>query len=404
MTLKSKRKFIIVPLLNAVGLMVSLISTAIIARAISPTSFGLYQIAFSIAAILSLISLPGMAQATTQSVARGFFGTYRGNISLVILSSGIASLIILSMYLFAAIGPNLGVKSLLLVLALCYTPYYGMRQWATYQNGRGKYTLTAGVNFTGNLLILATIFTFYSLDALTLVNAFAISFVIPSLLHALGFALTKPHGTRVEIGSRDYGVKTTVFLIPNILSNHADKFILLASLDLASVGLFAVAERVTEAAKSVIQSAVSLLAPRYARSEWSLQLSREVMLASLVGAIAIILISIFAIQPIVVACFGDEYAEGAKVAVYMFLTLVFVVPATMQFRFIQSKLDVDAFKRIQVSISIVRIMLSVILIPIWGIWGAVASLWLYRMYMVFVVSLEISRYKRGSGDVSPSEN
>ena len=50
------------------------------------------------------------------------------------------------------------------------------------------------------------------------------------------------------------------------------------------------------------------------------------------------------------------------------------------------------FKKIQIRMSLVRVIGAVILIPLYGLNGAVMSTIIYRVLMLFIVKKEVKKY------------
>jgi O-antigen/teichoic acid export membrane protein len=89
--------------------------------------------------------------------------------------------------------------------------------------------------------------------------------------------------------------------------------------------------------------------------------------------------------------FSDNYADAIPYAQALLCSVTIGNMATLRFRFIRSKIDTKSHRTVLISTSLARILTSLILIPLFGVAGAVASAFLYRIYMTVVVNIMIKK-------------
>ena len=89
--------------------------------------------------------------------------------------------------------------------------------------------------------------------------------------------------------------------------------------------------------------------------------------------------------------FGDSYHDAVPYAQALMLSVALGNSASLRFRFIRSQMDADGFKHITVYTSLLRILISLILVPLLGITGAVISVVLYRVLTTAVVHVVLRK-------------
>ena len=384
-------------ILRLVQKCLNILTIFFLVRSITTYDFGHYSLLLSIISILSIFSLPGLATATTQSVARGFSGTYR----VCLKASSLSGLAITAFCLFMSVyywNTDIQVSLCYLVMAICVPCIHSLGLWKSVYKGKEDFSTITKVGvfvaFCRSVLMIAGILTFNG----SLLAPFSCYVVVPALANVLmTFKTLKSISSEEEEeedGSYSYGIQTTFYGIINILANHIDKLLLFNFLSPVSLALYAAAEKIPEMSKGLIQDFGKVLAPRFARfSFFSDRIDRILSIISIALGTAIVVFSFFALPWVMSLIFGDIYDDAIPYAQWLMLSIAIGNHATMRAVFITSQLDVVGYRNYISIMSVLRIFASICLIPIFGVWGAVYATILYRVCMVITMNFVIKKYK-----------
>ena len=107
----------------------------------------------------------------------------------------------------------------------------------------------------------------------------------------------------------------------------------------------------------------------------------------------VIVIIAFAIIPVIFnLLFTNEYEHAIFISQILMLSLVVGQVAQWKRVFLNSKLDSVAIKHITLKSNFIRIGTSAILVPLFGISGAVISTFIYRLANAYFVSEQIKKH------------
>ena len=379
--------------------LMGLIALYFIVRAISPEMYGQYQFILSVIALLSITTFPGFSDAATQSIARGHLGTYRLTNRYSFfgsLTGSLMCLIVASWYLWNENDLYMAVG--FLMAATLFPFAKGLMQWNTLKTGQERFSsLVKWEGASAIAMQLAII-----VGVLLVPNTFLIPLlcilVVPALQNLL---LTwQAHkeiqkNSTIEEGSISYGIKTSIYTIPVIFSMHIEKFLLFTFLSPASLALFVAAEKIPEMVRSLIQDIGGVLAPNFARrKKYTKKLDNFFRYFSLVGAILIALFAFTVLPLIFTTLFGSEYKEAIPYTIAIMCSIAVGNTAMLRARYIRSQQDVRSIRNIRLIMAFTRITVALILVPIYGLAGAVTSVFIMRFVVsIFVNAIIEERYK-----------
>ena len=112
---------------------------------------------------------------------------------------------------------------------------------------------------------------------------------------------------------------------------------------------------------------------------------------SVIYGIFVMIFAFTAMPWALIFVFGDSYHDAVPYAQALMLSVALGNSASLRFRFIRSQMDADGFKHITVYTSLLRILISLILVPLLGITGAVISVVLYRVLTTAVVHVVLRK-------------
>lgn len=381
--------------LNFFRQLLSLALVVVLVRVLSKDEFGQYQFVVAAVGFLNVFALPGIQTAITQSVARGFDGTYRKAVPVVLASSmlGSAGLAGLACQQWFWGRPSLAPA--LLAASLLFPFAQGLQHWISFQSGKGLFRLNSiyqGIGFAISNLggIAAVLLIHPSFVLVTLVTNTVLS-VQNVWVSSTVFRRIVPSAP-VEEKAISYGIQTSVFGVFNMAGNYMDKFLLFYLLSPEALAVYVVAERIPELLKKYMQSARNILIPGFSRKErFTPGMNRKLNMASWVISAGVIAIALGIVPWFVPLAFTKGYGDAVFYCQLLMGTLIVGQAATTKFTYILSRLDARSFRDITIGTNMVRLSASIILVPYFGIYGAIGATLLYRVSTAVMVNLYVRK-------------
>ena len=374
---------------------VQLIFLALLVRKLTIDQMGEFQFPLVIIALLKVTSLPGISTAITQSKSRGFDGTFHLGTKIQFLASLVGACI-LSLYTLIFPSPLQGVDTALFIVSVLFPFTFGLRSWAAQLMGESRFKLvalleTSSVLSAYVLMILLIIFSNIPVGYLIILPYLVVAILNISLFMKNFNQIIYPSDT--EPGSIKYGLKNSFYEVVNTCANYIDTMFIYVFLTSGDLAAFIVASKIPEAFKKYIQRSRIVLMPKLSKTKfYTSNISTIFLLLSLFVGLVIVIIA-FAIIPVIFnLLFTNEYEHAIFISQILMLSLVVGQVAQWKRVFLNSKLDSVAIKHITLKSNFIRIGTSAILVPLFGISGAVISTFIYRLANAYFVSEQIKKH------------
>lgn len=366
-----------------------------VVRALSRDTFGEYQFVLSCLSLSVIFTLPGLNNSVMQSVARGFQGVYRRAVPRALASSLIGSVLLggLSAYYWSSGRGELGGG---LLLGACLFPLaYGLEQWRSFKSGGEDFAGLFRVEGLAALVLAVLMVSAVTRMPGRLLVPLVVLLGVQTGLNLLMTASTLravPRDAPGESGSLAYGTRTTFYSAFNTLANQVDKLLVFYFLSPASLAVFYAAERIPELTKGVVQDVAAVMAPRFAkRARYTLDLDRILRVMGLIAGAVIVAAAFLVLPWVVSALFGDAYDASIPYAKALMCSIAIGNVATLRYRYVASKLDEASSRNVNIGMSLTRVAASLILVPLYGLLGAVISAFVYRIVMTVIVHVVVKR-------------
>lgn len=372
-----------------------LISTYFLVRALTQEEFGQYSFVIGVIGTVSIFSLSGLKNAILQSVARGFLGTYRSALPYSFYSGLIGSYFLTLISLWYFQDHQHSLSGAFAIAALFFPFTEGLTQWRSVvigkENFKGYFKLdTLGLSVLHFTMVASVVFFPHLIfvPLLVYLGIPTLQNIIMTLWDLSKISPTAPS----EPQSIAYGIKTSFYSAFITISVNADKLLLFMFLPASSLAVFVAAERIPELLRNFVSDGVAVMAPRFAREKvYTRELDNNLKKISIAIGLGVTLFSFTLLPYLVTVIFGEIYGESVFYAQILTLSVAFGNAATLRFRFIRSQLDTKNFARITIITSVLRIIMSALFIPAFGIMGAVASAFAYRIIMALTVDWVIRK-------------
>lgn len=359
------------------------------ANLVPPEVYGTYKYILSLAGIFAIFALPGMSTSLMQTTARGADATIYAVTRARMLYASIGSI-------FAALGSayylyngNAQLSVALLIIAATLPFFDTVYSYPSYLAGKRRFDLRAKyhalVHIVSMVCIVATI---YVTDNLTLI---LLSYFVPHIVVRMGLHYRTTHNIpRTATPEEDaevttYGKHLTAMQILSMVANEFDKVVIWKFLGPVHVAVYTFALAVPEQIRGPLKGVGEIAFPKFAAQSGE-QIKQN--LPALWRKLALYALGLFGISliyvilaPFLFQIVFPGYMESVKYSQLYALTMVTNVVSIPL-----AILGAQKRTRSQYVIStvqpIITIGLLLLLVPLYGIMGAIVALMLSKFITV----------------------
>lgn len=360
-------------LAKGVGMASSLLLATAMANLIPPEVFGNYKFVLSGAGVIGAFSLTGMGTGIIQAVARGYEGALRSGImSYLKWSLGMVAIsLCVALYYFTH-GNNTLALSFLLV-AICNPLLISYSFFSQFISGKKDFRTQAiydGIaDFIPAIILIMALFLSENPILIILVY-FASGIAINLLLHRAMIRKYRPN-SGVDPQTIPYVKHLSFMGILGKIGENIDKVLVFHYLGATPLALYAFAQTPIAQLKLLVDIPVKLAFPKLSErnfSELQKSLPRKVFL--LVGIMLVIVVAYILFAPFLFKLLFPKYVEAIIYTQILALSLV-LTPVSILSSALVAHMKKRELYISQAILPIVKIGLFIILLPLFGIWGAV---------------------------------
>jgi O-antigen/teichoic acid export membrane protein len=387
------RSFSYIMALRFVEKIFGFITAVIVFRTLSVEDVATYNFFISTAASIAIFSLPEMQNACTQSVARGFYGTYRVASTISVVTSLLASIGLICVASYYQYWADDAAKVAgFLILALFFPASSGLSHWRGYFQGRGYFKNFAIIEMCISIARIILVFISLIAHNYNLLIALTIFLAVPAIFNIILTAfLFAKISTKAETEHRilRYGFHASLFAGIAQFANQFEKIILFL-VSPAAMAIFVAGERWSSLLQSLAQDVAAVMGPKFARRKnYDRHLDKRLKLLSWgLGAVSMF-IAILVFPLLIPFAFGESYRESVLIAQSLSFAAVITYHSSFRFRYIKSQIDIRNFRNITLLGPIFRIFAAVPLVYFFGIWGAIFSVFLSNLIINLTISWSI---------------
>lgn len=338
--------------------------------------YGLYTYIFSIVGIASAFTLLGMDTAVAQSVARGFDKTIIQSFWTKFtwsLPASICLLVVGSYYLYQH-NTILGVSFIIIGI---FTPLlYSSSLYGSYFNGKRQFKKIAYDNALKNIsttltMILVAYFTHNVV--LVIISYFVINTSISTIRQFRLFKKIAKTNTSIEQSSIAYGKHLSAMDTLTTIATYIDDIIVFHLLGASSLAIYSIALVPVKQLLGFSKIFKSLLIPKYShlsQSEIKHSIKQKTIMLFVFSFCAVIFY--YFIAEFIYTYLFPKYSESLIFSQVLGITLI-----TFPFVFHTQALTILEKKKelywIHATKPFIKIILFTILVPFYGMWGAVSA-------------------------------
>lgn len=369
---------------------------------IDKSVYGSYQYILSLMGLVSIFTLPEMGTAVIQAVARNLEGSFIRGLKTQLKWGGLGSLSAVGIAGYYWLQGNKNVSYSLLIIAIFLPFFQAFQLYVSFLQGKKlfdiqvKYSALAQI-FSASVMIIALflINRFFLKMPISLIVAIIvfISLFSKTIVHIFFWFRTKRKfqpNTKEDTHTISFGKHLTFAGVISALAEHLDSILLFHYLGATELAIYSFAMLVPNQINTFLKHVSVLALPKFAvrsREELKKTLLRKIYYLSLL--IGFITLFYIIIAPFVYQIFFPQYSNSipySKLYALSIIPLAFSMGAVFR-----AKMMTKEIYQIKIAVPIVKIILVVILIPLYGVWGAIWSILGSRIFNGF---LSISLFKK----------
>jgi len=338
-------------------------------------TYGIYKYILSIAGILAIPTLSGMGTAITQAVARGYEGSFLPALKTKIrwgLLGGLASLALAGYYYF---NDNTTLTISFLITAV-FLPF--MNSFGTYNallQGRKLFGISTKYGIISQIIAIAILIAtlFFTKNLFLIILAYFASWTILRFIF-LKITLKKfPPNQNQDPQTISYGKHLSLISVIGSIAGNLDKILLWHLLGAGLLAVYSFAMAPVNQISGLLKFILPLALPKLSLRDGK-EIKKELpgKMFKLFALIALGVIMFIILAPYLYKIFFPQYMDAVKYSQLFALVLLFF-PQKLIGAALQAKAKKKALYIISVSNSLIRIALYLILIPIYGIYGAIIA-------------------------------
>lgn len=373
---------------QATGMLLSFALAIAFGHFASKDMYGNYKYVLSLASILSAVSLSGLADALTQSVAKGLDGTLTQAFRLQLRWSFpfvLSSLALAGYYQFEGnefLGASLVLVAIFQPLLTAVSLFSGFL-FAQKDFARGSLYLFAMNTFTFLALLIAL---FLGERAILLVATY---FIARTFIAGFLFWKANKHARNINEDPSLLHFSTHLSAM-NIIGSIADKLdsvIIFTLLGPANLAVYTFALAMPEQIKGLAKNLYGLALPKYAKqtvTDIKKNSANKFIVLTFSLTLAVLLYIVLA--PFIFSLLFPLYMEAVPYSQLYAISIVLAgIPQLIVAVFTAHKKTKELYLTTNTS-SVVLMISLLILVPYFGLWGAIVSQVLYRL-AIFIFGL-----------------
>jgi len=351
----------------------SLLLTIAFANLLEPVTYGNYKYVLSLVGVLGIFALTGIGTAITQAVARGLEGSFYTGFKTKLKWGLLGSLVAIGGAIYYWIKGNYLLPIPLLISAIFLPLMLASQIYGSFLVGKKLFNIQVKYNTFSQVVSAGTLVAtlFFTKNLFWLI---AIYFVSHTFLNYFFYLSTKSKfkpNKREDPQTLSYGKHLSLMGIISTIAEYLDKILLFTLVGSTQLAIYSFAILIPDQIKSLMKQNVGTLAfPKLSikpRKEIKLNIMQKFWkLFFLTGIIAIIYITI---APFLYKIFFSQYLDSIPYSQLFALSFV-AVPITLLSTIFRAQMMKKELYLIRI-VPIVRIILLLLLAPIYGIWGVI---------------------------------
>lgn len=368
------------------GMLIGFFLSVSYARYIPKEAYGNYRYVIYLVSLVGIFSLPGLGTTITRSAARGFDGTFRKLSRVMFFSSFGISTVCIGAAAFFFFHDQKELTLAFTITALLIPFVEGLGSWKGYLDGkkqfRDKTTYTISSQIMYGLAMFAAVFSAYafSLEAsaivVLLVGVYMLTHALPNIYFYARTIRAVPLQAPMESGSLRHGLHVSVSSIPATTATYIDGVLLFHFLGPSALAVYSFAILLPEQLKALLASVINVSLPKLAAQTrekdtqvlFKKTLPKKIFKATILSVVLIC--GYIVLAPFIYQILFPAYTESIRYSQIFALSLL-LFPFSIFGPSIQMEGNVRKMYLESFAGPLIQIIALLILLPLFGIWGAV---------------------------------
>jgi len=377
-----------VALSQAIQIGIGIALSVIMARFTSPELLGNYNFLISILTVFSLFALPGLNTSIMRSIAKEKHGIYSKAVRLSFLWSllGAAGLFLLAVYFYFYRNE---LFFPILFAAFLFPFFYSFSKWDTIYQSQLKFNISALYNSI-KLFFVALLISIICISKNdNLLFVFIVYLFSNTFLNILFHFFAKKHlkNNQIENDWKKSGYKLTLITFMVYVYDYFDKIVIGIYFDSKDLAIYSIAAALIIYLRMALKMMLRVLLPKlFKQTEFQLRLIlRKFSVVFLIIMILLSIVLYFIFPYLILFLYSSKYFDSIYLAQIYLITL----PATAYALFLQDFLTAfraeDLMIKIKLVFTLLNLLLYFLLIPIYGMAGAIVASIIYYNLLALVL-------------------
>jgi O-antigen/teichoic acid export membrane protein len=349
--------------------------SVVFARFASKEIYGQYNFLFSIFAMFSIVSIPGFRNALVRSVARGYDGVYQKSTRLSLLWSlaGLPFMVLIGAYYFHE-GDRLMALSLF-AAAVLLPLYYAPVSWSAALQGKAKFnyrSILLIIQLTVNALSIILAILYAKENLLLLFMANIASMALLNVIYYFWVKARFVNNNRDDKIWKQSGYKLSIIPFVSNVYSYLDKIMIGLLLGNEALAVYSIATAIAGKLTLQQKQILSIVQPKLygGRTEKRLfRFSPKYFMLSTGFSVIVVLFLPYLMD----LFYGEKYAESVIYAQLYMICFPLAGLAALFNSILIALNKINEIVTARLSALAVNIVLYVLLIPLFEMYGAIAA-------------------------------
>ncbi len=354
---------------------------------LSPESYGYYTYVLSLLGALSIFNLSGIDSAVVGAVTNNYDGTVsralKTKINYGIIGS-LCGLIVAAFFL----NSNEPLLAYLMVVGLIFLPVINpLAIYQSFLNGKKQFAISTKYQILSKIITSATIFTTIMLTKNILI-VFFVNQSIYTFTNYLFYKITIQRfakNTQVNQDNIDFGKHLSYSSIPATIIGQIDSIILFNFLGPAALAIYSFSTFLPKQVSGLFSNVSALALPKFAvHSAQEIKKTLLNKMAKMTVATGIAASLYIICAPFLYKYLFPQYISALHLSQIFALTIVLSASELPTAMLTSLKAKKQVYQ-LNITSQIIKLTLTVILIPLYGLWGAIIARVIYN-FIYFLMS------------------
>ena len=358
----------------ALTFLAGILLSSLFSKILSKEIFGQYSFLVAALGLVSVTALPGLPAVVSQAASERRDGVLKDAILLALRWSllGTAVLLLMSLY-FTRENPPLALALAFSALAFPISSAFGL--YGPYLAGKKKFRDVAIFTTVSQYAsLVATAIALFWFPSLVMIALFSVwSTAIVNLLLTIWVFRFRENNKR-DLKLLSFGKHLSFSQILPTASEYLDRFLIPALLGFSNLAIYSIAILIPTQIHYFLKTFISLSQPKIAQMS-NREIKRNLLFKSLQLELSIIVVVLayIILAPFIFEILYPSYKNESMVLSQVFaLSLLYFPTNMLSLAKIKARATSIIYKS-NSSIAIVSVLLLLVMVPIWGLWGAILA-------------------------------